>query len=257
MTVQIETAPAPDRRAPGAREPIVVPDQRTGSERVEEAITAAAADGRAEAVRRGPRRAEPRGRPGPRVPERDRQDRPAHRGAGGRPGQADRGRRVRPAHARHRRGRGHRARPAARRRPAHRRARRHARPQPPAGGEPAAGGLAGQALHRPRDAAARPDPGGQPRPDPGGREVRLHQGLQVLHLRHLVDPAGHHPRHGRPGPHHPAAGAPGRAGQQAGPDQAGPAPEARPRRDRRGAGRRVRHRRRTRWPTCSTTPGTR
>src|SRR5881275_3003326 len=28
---------------------------------------------------------------------------------------------------------------------------------------------------------------------------RLHQGLQVLHVRHLVDPAGDHPRHGRPG----------------------------------------------------------
>ena len=36
-----------------------------------------------------------------------------------------------------------------------------------------------------------------------GGEVRLHQGLQVLHLRHLVDPPGHHPRHRRPGPHHP------------------------------------------------------
>ena len=38
-----------------------------------------------------------------------------------------------------------------------------------------------------------PDPGGQPRPDPRGGEVRLHQGLQVLHLRHLVDPAGDAP----------------------------------------------------------------
>ena len=37
------------------------------------------------------------------------------------------------------------------------------RPQSPAGREPAAGRLAGQALHRPRHAAARPDPGGQPR----------------------------------------------------------------------------------------------
>ena len=37
------------------------------------------------------------------------------------------------------------------------------RPQPPAGGQPAAGRLAGQALHRPRHAAAGPDPGGQPR----------------------------------------------------------------------------------------------
>ena len=44
----------------------------------------------------------------------------------------------------------------------------------------------------------------------GGGEVRLHQGLQVLHLRHLVDPAGDHPRDGRPGPHHPHSGAHGR-----------------------------------------------
>ncbi len=139
-------------------------------------------------------------------------------------------------------GRRHRAGPAARRRPARRGAGRDARPQPPAGGQPAAGGVAGQALHRPRHAAARPDPGRQPGPDPRGGEVRLHQGLQVLHLRDLVDPPGHHPRHGRPGPHHPAPGAPGGAGEQAGPDQAGPAPEARPRRDPRGAGRRVRDR---------------
>ena len=30
-----------------------------------------------------------------------------------------------------------------------------------------------------------------------------HQGLQILHLRHLVDPSGHHPCHRRSGPHHP------------------------------------------------------
>mgnify|MGYP000747879458 CR=1 FL=1 len=30
-----------------------------------------------------------------------------------------------------------------------------------------------------------------------------HQGLQVLHLRYLVDSSGHHPRYCRPGPHHP------------------------------------------------------
>ena len=29
------------------------------------------------------------------------------------------------------------------------------------------------------------------------------RGLQVLDLRHLVDPPGHHPGHRRPGPHHP------------------------------------------------------
>ncbi len=70
-------------------------------------------------------------------------------------------------------------------------------------GEPAAGRLDRQEVHRPRDVVPGPDPGGQHRPDPGGREVRLREGLQVLHLRHVVDPAGHHPRHRRPGPHDP------------------------------------------------------
>ena len=62
----------------------------------------------------------------------------------------------------------------------------------------------------------RPDPGGQHRPDPRRREVRLPQGLQVQHLRDLVDPPGHHPRHRRPGPHHPHPGPHGRDHQQAG-----------------------------------------
>ena len=35
------------------------------------------------------------------------------------------------------------------------------------------------------------------------------QGLQVLDLRHLVDPPGHHPRHRGSGPHHPHPGAHG------------------------------------------------
>ena len=56
-----------------------------------------------------------------------------------------------------------RAGPAVRRRPAGDRPRRQAGPQPPAGGQPAPRGVAGQALHRARHAAARPDPGGQPR----------------------------------------------------------------------------------------------
>ena len=43
----------------------------------------------------------------------------------------------------------------------------------------------------------RPDPGGQPGPDPGGGQVRLHQGLPVLHVRHVVDPAGDHQGAGR------------------------------------------------------------
>ena len=73
-------------------------------------------------------------------------------------------------------------------------------------GEPAPRRLDRQEVHRPRDVVPGPDPGGQHRPDPGGREVRLREGLQVLHLRHVVDPAGDHPRHRRPGPHDPHPG---------------------------------------------------
>ena len=62
--------------------------------------------------------------------------------------------------------------------------------------------------------AARPHPRGQPRADPCGREVRLHEGLQVLDVRHVVDPPGDHPRHRRPGPHHPHPGAHGRDDEQ-------------------------------------------
>ena len=46
-------------------------------------------------------------------------------------------------------------------------------------------------------------------PHPSRREVRLEEGLQVLHLCHVVDPSGHHPRHGRSGTHHPRARAHG------------------------------------------------
>jgi len=74
--------------------------------------------------------------------------------------------------------------------------------------------VAGEALHRSRHAVAGPDPGGQSRADPRDGEVRLQQGLQVLHLCHVVDPSGDHPRHGRPEPHHPAAGPSRRAGEQ-------------------------------------------
>ena len=64
-----------------------------------------------------------------------------------------------------------------------------------------------------------------------------YQGIQVLHLCHLVDPSGDHPRHGRPEPHHPPAGPSGRAGQQARADQARTAPEPGARGHRRGTGR--------------------
>ncbi len=111
--------------------------------------------------------------------------------ARGRAGQADRGRPVRRGEAR-RRQRGAASRPEHRAR-AGRRGRQEGQ-GPPGAGQPPPGRLAGQALHRTWHAVPGPDPGGQPGPDPGGGEVRLHQGLQVLHVRHLVDPPGHHPR---------------------------------------------------------------
>ena len=170
-------------------------------------------------------------RPGQGLPQADRQGRPAQRRAGGRARQAHRGRPVR---------RGEAQLPATRSTPSTSASSEwiaedgQTRQEPPARGQPAPRRLAGQALHRPRHAVPGPDPGGQPRPDPRGREVRLHQGLQVLDVRHLVDPAGDHPRHGRPGPHHPHPGAHGRGHQQAGPraapDAAGPGPRAHARR---------------------------
>ena len=45
----------------------------------------------------------------------------------------------------------------------------------------------------------------QHRPDAGGRQVRVPPGLQVLDVRHLVDPSGHHPGHRRPRPNHSGA----------------------------------------------------
>ena len=118
-----------------------------------------------------------------------------------------------------------------------------ARQGSPAARQPSARGVAGQALHRPRHALPRPHPGGQPRPDPGGREVRLHQGLQVLDLRDLVDSAGDQPSHGRPVAHDPAAGPPRRAGQQAAAAAPRDESDSGPRSDRRRAGARARHHR--------------
>jgi RNA polymerase primary sigma factor len=79
-------------------------------------------------------------------------------------------------------------------------------------------------------------------PDPRGGEVRLHPRLQVLDVRDLVDPAGHHPGHRRSGPDHPGARAHGRDHQQAGPRAAAAAPGAGP-----GGHRRRRSPRRWAW----------
>ena len=67
-----------------------------------------------------------------------------------------------------------------------------------------------------------------------------HQGLQVLHLRDVVDSPGHHPRHRRPGAHHSHPRAYGRDDQPPDPHQPPPAAGAGPRADRRGD-------RRSRW----------
>ncbi|VTL99649.1 RNA polymerase sigma factor RpoD [Pseudomonas aeruginosa] len=78
----------------------------------------------------------------------------------------------------------------------------------------------------------RPDPGRQHRPDEGGGQVRIPSRLQVLHLRHLVDPPGDHPFDRRPGTHHPHPGAHDRDDQQAQPhlppDAPGNGPRAHP-----------------------------
>ncbi len=48
-------------------------------------------------------------------------------------------------------------------------------------------------------------------PDACGRQVRPHEGVQVLDVRHVVDPSGDHPLDRRPGTHDPHPGAHGRA----------------------------------------------
>ena len=81
-----------------------------------------------------------------------------------------------------------------------------------------------------------PDPGRQRRPDAGGRQVRVSPRLQVLHLRHVVDSPGDHPRRGRPEPHDPHSGAHGRdhvaGAQRLAAAAAGAGPRADDRRDR-------------------------
>ena len=98
-------------------------------------------------------------------------------------------------------------------------------------GQPAPGDLDRQEVHQPRPAVPRPDPGRQHRPDEGGGQVRIPPRLQVLDLRHLVDPPGDHALDRRPGAHHPHPGAHDRDHQQdephLAPDPAGDGPGAR------------------------------
>ena len=122
-------------------------------------------------------------------------------------------------------------------------------------GQPAAGRLGGQEIRRPRHVPAGPDPRGQHRPDAGGREVRVPQGLQVQHLRDVVDSPGDHARHRRPGAHDPHPGAHGRDDQQAVAHLAAPRAGHRPRAGRRGARRRARAGRRPRARDQEGRPG--
>ena len=86
-------------------------------------------------------------------------------------------------------------------------------------GQPAPGDLDRQEVHQPRPAVPRPDPGRQHRPDEGGRQVRIPSRLQVLDLRHVVDPPGDHAFDRRPGAHDPHPGAHDRDHQQDEPHQ--------------------------------------
>ena len=81
--------------------------------------------------------------------------------------------------------------------------------------EPAARRLDRQGLPRSRRALPRPDPGGDARPEPCRREVRLAPGLQVLHLRDLVDPPVGAARRREPRADDPRAGSRRRAPAEA------------------------------------------
>ena len=128
----------------------------------------------------------------------------AHRRRGARAGQAHRARRPR------RQGEAHQPQPAPRR-------------------------LDRQALpgHRAHDAPG-PRPGRDAGADPRRREVRLAQGLPVLHLRDALDPTGDPERARQPGADHPPAGRgrDARTQDRTGPPRARRPARARP--DRRG-----------------------
>ena len=101
--------------------------------------------------------------------------------------------------------------------------------EPPDRVQPPARDVDHAALHPRRRAAARPDPGGQPRPDPRRREVRLHARLQALDVRDLVDPAVDLARARRAGPHDPPSRPRRRPGAPRHPRPAHARPEAQPR----------------------------
>ncbi len=162
------------RRGRRVREPLAVQRADTG---------AGAGRGGAVARLRGSRRTRDRAlrrlRHGQGRRHRRHQRRPRDRDHGCAPALPERGRPLQAPD----RGGGGRARQAHR-------ARREGREGPDDQLEPPARRVDREALPGPRSLAARSDPGRDHRADPSGREVRPPQGVQVLHLRDLVDPPG-------------------------------------------------------------------
>ena len=142
--------------------------------------------------------------------------------------------------ARDRQGAAPHRRPGGLAREAHR-ARRHGREAAHDRGEPAARRLDREGLSRPRPLVPRPDPGGLARADPRRREVRLPQGLQVLDLCDVVDPAGGHTRDRGQGAHDPDPRAHGREAEQGRAHRAAARPAAGPRARAGGDRGRARH----------------
>ncbi len=138
----------------------------------------------------------------------------------------------------HRQGRPADRRPGGRAREAHR-ARRPRREAGDGRGEPPPRRLDREALSQPGAPVPRPDPGGNDRPRPRGREVRLAQGLQVLDVCDVVDPAGGRPRARRQGPHDPDARPCRREAEQDRPLRAQAARRALPRADCRSRSRSI------------------
>ncbi len=91
-----------------------------------------------------------------------------------------------------------------------------------------------QEIHQPRPAVPRSHPGRQHRLDESRRQVRVPPRLQVLNLRHVVDPSGHHALNRGSGANHPHSRAHDRDDQQ---DRAHEPPDAARNRPRADAGR--------------------
>ena len=103
--------------------------------------------------------------------------------------------------------------------------------------QPAAGGLDRQEVPQPRPLVPRPHPGRQHRPHAGRGQVRVPPRLQVLDVRHVVDPAGHYAGHRRPGPDDPHPGPHDRDDVETAEHRQAVPPGDRPRADPGGDGR--------------------